>query len=90
MTAKLEKRLDALEKQFIEHKDAQQKWNDENDEWWNKQGGVQEQLAEAFSDLKRRINHLEADNNRLTRILLGLSEQWAETETTITINKRGS
>lgn len=90
MTAKLEKRLDALEKQFIEHKDAQQKWNDENDEWWDKPGGVLEQLSDAFYDLTRRTTQLEADNNRLRRMLLGLSDQWGETETTVKIDKRRS
>jgi uncharacterized coiled-coil protein SlyX len=90
MATKLEKRLDELEKQFSEHKNAQQKWNLENDEWWNEPGGVHEQLSNAFSGLTRRMSHLEADNNKLRRILLGLSDQWAETETTVKINKRGS
>ena len=97
MATKLEKKLDELEKQFSEHekqfsehKDAQQKWSLENDEWWNESGGVQEQLTNAFSDLKRRMSHLEADNDKLRRMLLGLSDQWAETETTVKINKRRS
>ena len=88
--AELNEKFEDFEKRFKEYQDAQQKWNDENDDWWNEPGGVQEQLANAFSDLKRRMSHLEADNDKLRRVLLGLSDRWAETETTVKINKRGS
>ena len=88
--AELNEKFEDFEKRFKDYQDAQQKLRDSDDEWWDKPGGIQEQLVDALSDLLRRTTHLEADNDKLRRMLLGLSDQWADTETTVKINKRGS
>lgn len=90
MSTRLEKRLGELDKEFNDYKDEQKKLRDADDEWWNKPGGIHDQIVDKFVGVTRRIDQLEANNDKLRRLLTEMSDKWTETTLTIKIDNRRS
>ena len=90
MSTRLEKRLGELDGKFNDYQDEQKKLQDTDDKWWNKPGGMYDQLVGAFVGVTRRIDQLEANNDKLRRLLTEMSDKWTETTLTIKIDNRRS
>ena len=90
MSTRLEKRLGELDEKFNDYQDEQKKLQDTDDKWWNKPGGMHDQLVNAFVGVTRRIDQLEANNDKLRRLLTEMSDKWTETTLTIKIDNRRS